>query len=77
MSRVSLFNYVTYYDYLIGNTYTLMVDQTIKIIEKDRRLLPPFQMRANGLIVDYFSRKSETKGIRTRQYIYIFPPKWY
>ena len=65
---MSLFNSVTFHDHLVGNTYTLMVDQSIKIIEKDRRLLTPLKMSSNGSIVEDFSRQSKSKGIRIRQY---------
>ena len=52
-SIVPLFNAVTYYNNLDIKRYILMVKQALLIIDEDRILMCPFQIRSNGFIVYY------------------------
>ena len=57
-----LVNATSDYDHREGITYILRVNQAIGVLKEERILLCPFQIRANGLTVEDFSRKFESEG---------------
>ena len=61
-----LVNSITAYDQPDGNTYILRINEALGMIEQDRVLMCPFQMRANELIIGNFLHIFLTKGRGSR-----------